>query len=384
MTRQKVKLEWIESESARKASLKKRRLGLMKKVSELTTLCGVNAAVIVYSPDEVNPMVWPSPSMVHQQLARFQGMPNSNRLKRMNNQKTYLKEKISKAVEQLTKKQRRNKEAEMSHLMHQIFNEGKKLDELDRTEMEGLAWFAKEKMKEIRKRIEILQRNPSLGSVPNRQIPLPPQGVAANKTTQLGGGGIGNGTLIDPTDPNGCLMGNQGFMLNNNEPKSAFSSSLVRTEMGLTYYYYYPPFAANAINGHMGLVPRHLFGVSSSVAVDMVVGLSSNGNFRGDAAAPTVMGRPPLFIRPHAGLIDHMRLPLSGTSVGSSNFGSFGSDMGLGRNLFVGHIGSSSVGTDQNGLPPAPPSTIGTSRINGTDGVGLPFDGKTWPSNFFP
>ncbi|OMO68631.1 putative mads box protein [Corchorus olitorius] len=324
-------------------------------------------------------MVWPSPSMVHQQLARFQGVPNSNRLKRMNNQETYLKEKISKAMEQLTKKQTRNKEAEMSHLMDQIFNEGKKLDELDRTEMEGLAWFAEEKMKKIRKRIEFLQQNPSPGSAPHQQIPLPTQGVVAAQTTQLGGGGLGR------IDPNGCLMGNQGFMLNNNEPKSASSSScLVRSEMGLTYYYYYPPFATNAINGHMGLPQRHLFSVSSSVAVDMVMGLPSNGNFRGAAAAPTVMGQPPLFLRPHAGLTDHMMLPHNGTSVGGSNFGSFGSDMGLGRTPFAGHIGSSSVGTDQNGLPPAPPPTFGTSRINGTGSVGLPFDGKTWPSNFFP
>ncbi|MBA0637414.1 hypothetical protein Godav_005211, partial [Gossypium davidsonii] len=40
MTGKRVKLAWIENSSARRASLRKRRQGLVKKVTELTTLCG--------------------------------------------------------------------------------------------------------------------------------------------------------------------------------------------------------------------------------------------------------------------------------------------------------------------------------------------------------
>ncbi|MBA0619522.1 hypothetical protein Godav_028682 [Gossypium davidsonii] len=52
MTRKKVTLAWISNDSARKVSLKKRRLGLMKKMSELTTLCGIRACLIIYSSNE--------------------------------------------------------------------------------------------------------------------------------------------------------------------------------------------------------------------------------------------------------------------------------------------------------------------------------------------
>ncbi|KAJ6749931.1 hypothetical protein OIU85_000547 [Salix viminalis] len=60
MARKKVKLMWIVNDAARKASLKKRRDGLLKKVSELTILCGIEAFVIIYCPDDPEPAIWPS------------------------------------------------------------------------------------------------------------------------------------------------------------------------------------------------------------------------------------------------------------------------------------------------------------------------------------
>nr|KJB62523.1 hypothetical protein B456_009G421100 [Gossypium raimondii] len=41
MARKKVKLAWIENNSTRKASLKKKRLGLVKKVESATLSFGV-------------------------------------------------------------------------------------------------------------------------------------------------------------------------------------------------------------------------------------------------------------------------------------------------------------------------------------------------------
>ncbi|TYJ39922.1 hypothetical protein E1A91_A04G103200v1 [Gossypium mustelinum] len=41
MARKKVKLAWIENNSTRKASLKKKRLGLVKKVESTTLSLGV-------------------------------------------------------------------------------------------------------------------------------------------------------------------------------------------------------------------------------------------------------------------------------------------------------------------------------------------------------
>ena len=75
MTRKKVKLAYISNDSARKATFKKRKKGLMKKVSELSTLCGIEACAIVYSPYDAQPEVWPSPITVQLMLSQFKNMP---------------------------------------------------------------------------------------------------------------------------------------------------------------------------------------------------------------------------------------------------------------------------------------------------------------------
>ncbi|KAL4325603.1 hypothetical protein GQ457_11G031700 [Hibiscus cannabinus] len=53
MTRRKVELTWITNQSARRASLRKRRVGLLKKVQELTTLCGIKSCLFMYNPGDM-------------------------------------------------------------------------------------------------------------------------------------------------------------------------------------------------------------------------------------------------------------------------------------------------------------------------------------------
>ncbi|MBA0678403.1 hypothetical protein Goari_019753 [Gossypium aridum] len=52
MIRKKVKLAYITNDSSRKATYKKRKKGLMKKMSELSTYCGIDTCAIMYSPYE--------------------------------------------------------------------------------------------------------------------------------------------------------------------------------------------------------------------------------------------------------------------------------------------------------------------------------------------
>ncbi|XWS43328.1 hypothetical protein CRYUN_Cryun16bG0093600 [Craigia yunnanensis] len=366
MTRKKVKLAWIANDSARRASLKKRRLGLLKKVSELTTLCGTEACLIIYSPDESEPLVWPSHAEVQRQLGEFHEIPELERLKKMMNQETYLRERITKSQEQLRKFQRRNREVEMGHLMHQI-DQGKGLDELNLGELHGLTWLVEEKMKEIRKRIEFFQQVPFAPPAghPHGDLPLPPQDPADDLTARIGSGSAGFGGDHGRTTAE-SLLWDQWFidMINNNEPKSAPSNGSVRSDMGLPYH----PFAG-ILTEDQGL-PGHSFGGSSSVTADM--GMPQYGNFRGPT---TDMGLPPLGFRPHGGASD-MGLPHGGD--GGSSFGPFGIHIGLGLHPF-GHIGSSSAGSEL-GLPFVPFG--GASSSDAGSDIRLPFDGKTWPNNF--
>lgn len=86
MARRKVKREYIVNDSARKTTYRKRKKGLIKKVDELSTLCGIEACAIIYSPFEPQPVVWPSPPGVQKALERLKTMPELEQSKKMVNQ----------------------------------------------------------------------------------------------------------------------------------------------------------------------------------------------------------------------------------------------------------------------------------------------------------
>ncbi|MBA0754198.1 hypothetical protein Gogos_020222 [Gossypium gossypioides] len=82
----------------------------MKKVTELPTMCGVEGGLIVYCPDEQEPMVWPSHEKVQSLLKKFYQVPEMERNKKSMKLETYYKEKASKSRDQLKKQTRKTKE----------------------------------------------------------------------------------------------------------------------------------------------------------------------------------------------------------------------------------------------------------------------------------
>ncbi|ONI28917.1 hypothetical protein PRUPE_1G168700 [Prunus persica] len=124
MTGKKAKLAWITNDSARKTNFRKRKEGLLKKLSELGILCDVSGFAIIYGPDDKEPVVWPSNPIAEELLARFQRIPKVDRCMKMMNQETYLND-------------RKNKEMEMNIIMSQI-QEGKPMNEFGTGELTGL------------------------------------------------------------------------------------------------------------------------------------------------------------------------------------------------------------------------------------------------------
>ncbi|KAK8632926.1 hypothetical protein V6N13_073305 [Hibiscus sabdariffa] len=177
MTRRKVELAWITNQSARRASLKKRRASLLKKVLELTTLCGIKACLVMYSPGEQEPMTWPSPDEAKQLIKKFYFVPELERLKRTMTMEMYMTEKLSKVQNDLMKLNMKNKEAEVGRYMLQIHH-GKMMDDFNFHELEALIWFAETRRTILRKRVEFYKQvsYPLVG--PSDLQPLP-QGPAA-------------------------------------------------------------------------------------------------------------------------------------------------------------------------------------------------------------
>lgn len=116
MTREKVKHEYITDDSKRKVSFRKRKGSIMKKIRELSILCGVPAAAVVYSsPSDPQPEVWPDPEGARNVIERYRAKPLL--LDKTLNQEAFIRQRINKEREHLKKRCKENYEQEINQLM---------------------------------------------------------------------------------------------------------------------------------------------------------------------------------------------------------------------------------------------------------------------------
>nr|GEY51091.1 agamous-like MADS-box protein AGL80 [Tanacetum cinerariifolium] len=185
MTRKKVKLAFIANDSARKATFKKRKKGLMKKVNELSTLCGIDACAIIYSPYESQLEVWHSDIGVQRVLAQFKRMPEMEQSKKMVNQESFIKQRITKANEQLKKQIKENREKETTEFMYQCLTGKGSIANLILPDLDDLGRVVDQTMKDINRRIESLKKM-VLGKVvaapPPPSLPSRPQATVGANT----------------------------------------------------------------------------------------------------------------------------------------------------------------------------------------------------------
>ncbi|BFG36709.1 hypothetical protein CerSpe_229830 [Prunus speciosa] len=172
MTRKKVKLAYIANDSTRKATFKKRKRGLIKKISELSTLCDVPACALIYSQYESLPDIWPSPSGVQRVIAQFRNMPEMEQGRKMFNQETFLRLRIVKAHEQLKRLRKENREKEVSRVMFQTLT-GRPLQGLNMIDLNDLGWLIDQNVKELGEKIKskreelLVQSNEVTVAAPN-------------------------------------------------------------------------------------------------------------------------------------------------------------------------------------------------------------------------
>ncbi|KAK7305528.1 hypothetical protein VNO77_43434 [Canavalia gladiata] len=173
MTRTKVELAYITNDSKRKTTLKKRKNGLIKKIDEISTLCGIEACAIIYSPNDPQPEVWPSELGVQKVLSRFRRMPELEQTKKMLSQESFLSQSIIKGQEQLKKLRNENRKKEMTHLMFQYLNGGRNIfDNATLIDLNDLSWMIDQNLKEIERNINRIQSQEVTSMVQNGGEPI--------------------------------------------------------------------------------------------------------------------------------------------------------------------------------------------------------------------
>ncbi|XP_062028589.1 agamous-like MADS-box protein AGL80 [Rosa rugosa] len=120
MARRKVRLHYIANETSRRMTFRKRKKGLLKKVGEITTLCDIKAAAIIYKPFDAEPEVFLNHLKVHELLMKFRDMPQIDKTRKMINQETFLRQRIDKVREHIRKQRRDNREKEITQVLKKV------------------------------------------------------------------------------------------------------------------------------------------------------------------------------------------------------------------------------------------------------------------------
>ncbi|EOA19717.1 hypothetical protein CARUB_v10003757mg [Capsella rubella] len=164
MTRKKVKMAFIENETSRKSTFKKRKKGFLKKADELATLCDVPICVVVNSPYDAAPEVWPSRETANKVVALWSKMSVMDKTKKMVNQETYLQQRIAKATESWRKARKENKELEMKNIMFDCLSAKTSVPCIPKCDLRDFGSVIEQHLKDVNLRMEILKRNEVEGS----------------------------------------------------------------------------------------------------------------------------------------------------------------------------------------------------------------------------
>ncbi|KAK7396780.1 hypothetical protein VNO78_17938 [Psophocarpus tetragonolobus] len=151
--RKKLAVKLIENLAARKACYKKRRASLLKKVEDLTILCGLDACAIIHGPGDNVPTVWPSHDKAQDLLHNFENDPLSDRLSENVTPRLYIEQKNKEIENQLAKLKEKNNEKDMSNFMHQIHHDGKSLSDFDESHICRLLCYVEAKLQKVRAKL---------------------------------------------------------------------------------------------------------------------------------------------------------------------------------------------------------------------------------------
>jgi hypothetical protein len=118
MARQRLKIHWIEDKKKRQAALRKRRATLLEKAKELSTLCDIAVAVVVYCHGNPVPVTWPSPEETKEILERYVALPDF--AKAQMNVEAFLRKRVAKVVKTLKSLRLGNRDRHIDIYLNEI------------------------------------------------------------------------------------------------------------------------------------------------------------------------------------------------------------------------------------------------------------------------
>ncbi|KAM3244652.1 hypothetical protein ACQJBY_056139 [Aegilops geniculata] len=154
MARKKVTLQYIAHDSTRRSRFRKRLRSLMKKATELATMCDVKTCVVVYGEGEAEPEVFPSHAEAVDILNEFKSMPELGHCKKTMDQEAFLTQRIAKLRDQVDKARRECQDSEIRYLLYNIMHGNHPgLVDLSAEELAHVGWKVDELLKSLGERM---------------------------------------------------------------------------------------------------------------------------------------------------------------------------------------------------------------------------------------
>ncbi|XP_045824915.1 agamous-like MADS-box protein AGL80 [Trifolium pratense] len=151
----KVKLAFITHNTKRKAAFRKRKIGILKRLNEITTLCGIEACGILYDNNNPQPVVWPTDSGAKSVLSRFASLPESEQSNNKVNQEDFLWKRIEKDFEKLKKEREETRKNVMAIIInHYIYTKEFNGNSMSKNDLNDMSCFIDENLKEIYRKME--------------------------------------------------------------------------------------------------------------------------------------------------------------------------------------------------------------------------------------
>ncbi|KAH6784971.1 hypothetical protein C2S52_009930 [Perilla frutescens var. hirtella] len=153
MGRAKLNMELIKKEKSRNTTFKKRKEGLIRKLHEFTTLCDVNACMIIYGPNPgTEAEVWPkNPAQVGRIIDIFKNSKNKGTGIKTYGLRDFFHERERKIEEDVAKLRRRNLEVKFP-------SRPQLLDVATEPQLREFHALLSSKAHEVKSRIQLLRR----------------------------------------------------------------------------------------------------------------------------------------------------------------------------------------------------------------------------------
>ncbi|XP_075473868.1 agamous-like MADS-box protein AGL80 [Primulina tabacum] len=170
MPKKIIKHEKISDEKQRKKVYNNRSQGLLKKVNELSILCGIDAAVVIHKRDENNATLWPSPEIYMDRMQKFLNFSTAERERKMVTHDKFLDQRVVEESRNLFKSQKTNEILEGELVTDELTNGRCSYEQLDIIHMNNMNSLADDMLERIDKIIYDNQHSSEVEQPPPNPI----------------------------------------------------------------------------------------------------------------------------------------------------------------------------------------------------------------------